>query len=143
MDDETSRVLREAEEAASGNRNGMLDMLARRVGLRVGASTAFGTPVERDGVTVIPVAKVRWGFGGGWGRGIDDREDADGSADDMSEGSGGGAGGIASPLGFIEIRDGEATFRRIHDPGSAVPVILASGFIAWLVLRGLRRLAPW
>jgi hypothetical protein len=43
-------------------------------------------------------------------------------------------------LGFIEIRDGRAEFRRTHDPASAVPVILAAGATAWIVLRGIRKI---
>ncbi|MEP7215786.1 MAG: spore germination protein GerW family protein, partial [Anaerolineaceae bacterium] len=96
----------------------------------------FGDPVEKGGVTVIPVAKVRYGFGGGSGSDTSDK--GDGSKHD--EGAGGGGGVAASPLGFIEISDGTAKFKRTHDPASAVPVILASAFAAWVVLRGLRRL---
>jgi uncharacterized spore protein YtfJ len=140
MDEEVSRVMREAEEAASGIGSRVLDVIARRVGLHSGASTAFGDPVEREGVTVVPVAKVRWGFGGGYGRGTDSDDSADGEVADFGEGSGGGGGAMASPLGFIELRDGEAEFRRIHDPVTAVPIIIAAGFTAWLVLRGLRAL---
>jgi hypothetical protein len=57
----------------------------------------------------------------------------------IDEGSGGG-GASASPIGFIEIQDGVAIFKRTHDPVSAVPVILASGFAAWLCLRGIKKI---
>ena len=136
MADDLSRVLREAQEAASGHGDDIVRMLAERVGLRAASGAVFGDPVEHDGVTVIPVAKVRWGFGGGSGRGIEEGSENG----EIGEGSGGGGGVMASPLGFIEIRDGRAEFRRTHDPVSAVPVILASGFVAWLCLRGLKRL---
>ena len=49
--------------------------MAEKLGAVAKAATVFGEPVERDGVTVIPVAKARWGFGGGAGR----REDEDGA----------------------------------------------------------------
>ncbi len=136
MGDELSRVLREAQEAAAGPANNIIDALANKVGARAGAHAAFGEPVDRDGVTVIPVAKVRFGFGGGSGRGIEEGSETG----EIGEGSGGGGGAITSPLGFIEIKDGRAEFKRIHDPVSAVPVILASGFTAWLVLRALKRI---
>jgi uncharacterized spore protein YtfJ len=135
MTDDLSRVLREAQEAAGGPGDSILEMLADRVGLRAGAHAIFGEPVEHDGVTVIPVGKVRWGFGGGSGR--DSSDELDGSVD---EGSGGGGGAMASPLGFIEIRDGRAEFKRVHDPMTAVPVILAAAFAAWVALRGLKKL---
>jgi uncharacterized spore protein YtfJ len=105
--------------------------------MRASASAVFGDAVTRDGVTVIPVAKVRWGFGGGSGTGSD--HDADGKGD-VGEGAGGGGGVMASPLGYIEIRDGEAVFRRIKDVGAYVPIILASTFAAWVTLRSLKRL---
>ena len=136
MSEDISRVLREAERAASGRGDDVIQMLADRVGLRAGASAVFGEAVEADGVTVIPVAKVRWGFGGGGGRGIQEGTEKG----EVGEGSGGGGGVMASPLGFIEIRDGRAEFRRTHDPVSAVPVIIASGAAAWLCLRGLKKL---
>ncbi len=136
MADELSRVLREAQAAASGSGDHLLERLANRIGVHAGASAVFGDPIDREGVTVVPVAKVRWGFGGGAGRGIEEGSENG----EIGEGSGGGGGVAASPLGFIEIRDGRAEFRRAHDPTSAVPVIIAAGVAAWLSLRGLRKL---
>ena len=46
-----------------------LERLAERIGINARASTVFADPVEKDGVTVIPVAKARWGIGGGAGSG--------------------------------------------------------------------------
>lgn len=136
MSDDLSRVLREAERAASGRGDEFVQRLAERVGLRAAASAVFGQPVEREGITVVPVAKVRWGFGGGSGRGIEEGDESG----EVSEGSGGGGGVMASPVGFIELRDGRAEFKRTHDPVTAVPIIVASGVAAWLCLRGLRKL---
>jgi uncharacterized spore protein YtfJ len=136
MSDDLSRVLREAQEAASGRTEDFVQRLADRVGLRAGTHAIFGQPVENDGVTVVPVGKVRFGFGGGAGRGIEEGSETG----EIGEGSGGGGGASASPIGFIEISDGRAEFRRINDPMSAVPIILASAFAAWVALRGLRKL---
>ena len=136
MSDDLSRVLREAREAASGRTDSIVQMLAERVGFQAGTHAIFGQPVENDGVTVIPVGKVRYGFGGGAGRGIEEGSENG----EIGEGSGGGGGVSASPLGFIEIRDGRAEFRRTHDPVSAVPVILAAAFAAWVALRGVKKI---
>jgi uncharacterized spore protein YtfJ len=136
MSDDVSRVLREAQMAANGRGDSIVEMLAEKVGVRAAAGAVFGQPVESDGVTVIPVAKVRWGFGGGSGRGIEEGSETG----EIGEGSGGGGGAMASPLGFIEIRDGRAEFKRTHDPVSAVPVILAAGVSAWLCLRAIKRI---
>ena len=119
---------RDARSAAEGS--GLVERIAGLLGVRASASAVFGDPVERAGVTVIPVARVRWGFGGGSGSGKDGED----------EGGGGGGGVSAKPVGYIEVRDGSAIFRRIPDPGAIAPLIVASGLAGWLVLRGLRRL---
>jgi uncharacterized spore protein YtfJ len=54
------------------------ERLAEQLGDSVRASAVFGKPVERDGVTVIPVARARFAFGGG------------GGSDGTGQGSGGG-----------------------------------------------------
>jgi uncharacterized spore protein YtfJ len=136
MTTDIESAMREAQSAISGPASGFIDRFARRMGAQANASAVFGTPVERSGVTVIPVARIRWGFGGGEGTGAKDLGDEANSG----EGSGGGAGVMASPVGYIEIRDGSASFERIPDPSRLVPLIIASGFTAWLTLRGLRRL---
>ncbi len=133
MDEDISRVIREAEEAATGGSNRVLDTLAGRLGAKASASAVFGEAVVRSGVTVIPVAAMRWGFGGGAGSGS-----KTGGGVDTGEGSGGGGGVIASPVGFIEVRDGSAVFHRVPPP--VVPLIVAGTFSAWVLLRGVRRL---
>jgi uncharacterized spore protein YtfJ len=45
----------------------LLATLADRIGAQFSASTVYGTPIERDGVTVVPVAAARFGVGGGGG----------------------------------------------------------------------------
>ncbi len=131
---------------------GLIERLAEKLGSSARASAVFGEPVERDGVTVIPVAKARWGFGGGGGGprgGRRRRRDAgppageQGPAGEQSpaggregEGSGGGGGVTVVPVGFIEVSHGEARFRRIMDQGAVVALAamaLAAAAIAWRV----------
>lgn len=136
MTDDVSRVIREAQEAASSAAANFVERIAARLGLHASASAVFGDPVDRDGITVIPVAKIRWGFGGGSGRGID----GDSETGDIGEGAGAGGGVMASPLGYIEMQDGQATFHRIQDPASFVPLVIAGAFAGWLTFRGLAKL---
>ena len=93
----------------------ILVKLAEQVGARFTASTIFGTPVERDGVTVIPVGTVRFGFGGGGG------SDASGKG----EGEGGGAVGTGGPAGYIELKDGRSRFVPIVHPARMLALICA------------------
>ncbi len=95
--------------------------MAERLGVAAGAATIFGDPVERDGLTVIPVAKARWGFGGGAGH----RKDEDGA--------GGGGGMQVTPVGFIELKNGAAEFRPIRTV--SLNWIIAGGLAALWLLR--------
>jgi uncharacterized spore protein YtfJ len=109
----------------------LADELLRRIGDAVGgkaeASTVFGEPVERDGVTVIPVARARFGFGGGGGAGA--------HAGDEGSGGGGGGGAWVSPVGYIEIRDGNAEFKRISGPVDLLAFVAAASLAALVARR--------
>jgi uncharacterized spore protein YtfJ len=103
------------------------ESLGERIGhlisSHVDAKHVYGEPVERDGVTIIPVAKMQWGFGGGAiGQGPLER--------------GGGGGGVrATPAGFSQIRDGVAEYKPFRDAGDVIVIIgaafagLALGFL--------------
>ena len=99
--------------------------MAERLGVAARAATIFGDPVERNGVTVIPVAKARWGFGGGAGHRKDE------------EGAGGGGGIQVDPVGFIELKNGAAEFRPIRTV--SINWIIAGGLAALLLFRRTRR----
>ena len=80
----------------------------------------FGEPYEKDGVTVIPAARVRGGAGGGTG------EDPNG----QGRGSGSGFGVTARPVGAFIIRDGDLKWRPAVDVnrivlGGQVVVVVA------------------
>ena len=142
-------ALGEARRAAGGGR---LDTFVERVAERVGASASvsavFGTPVERDGITVIPVARVRWGFGGGSGSGpvaVGPGIDGAGAPEGVTTGrpgfgTGGGGGAFADPIGYLEIGPGGATFRAIVPAMPSPAFLLAAGVTAALVIRALARL---
>ncbi len=138
MADDYDHVMRQAEEAASGRFADFVERLGERVGLNatMSARAVFGDPIEREGITVIPVARVRWGFGGGAGSGGDERM----AGREHGEGSGGGGGAMSSPLGFIEIANGQATFKRIDDPLAMWPLLLAGSVSAFIFARALRSL---
>src|SRR5579863_2825382 len=84
-------------------RTSFLERLARRLSGKARAANVFAEPIERDGVTIVPVAKVRWGFGGGRGMERGRRR-----------GMGGGGGVQVAPLGYIEIQDGQSRYRPIR-----------------------------
>jgi uncharacterized spore protein YtfJ len=114
--------------------------MAEKLGAVAKAATIFGEPVERAGVTIIPVAKARWGFGGGAGhrkKGDDAGNLGGGSperrAGEEEDGGGGGGGVTVTPVGFIEIKDGQAEFRPIRSP--SLPWMIVGGFATLFLLR--------
>jgi uncharacterized spore protein YtfJ len=106
----------------------LLDRIGQTVGQKAQVSTVFGEPVERDSVTVIPVAKTRFGFGGGGGTGT--------KQGDEGSGGGGGGGAVISPVGYIELRNGGAEFKRISSPADVVTLVAAAS-IALLAIKRL------
>ena len=76
-----------------------------------GARTVYGEPVTAEGRTIVPVARVSYGFGCGGG------SSTNGSSSPGSggEGAGGGGGVRAVPAGFIEITHDRARFIRFND----------------------------
>jgi uncharacterized spore protein YtfJ len=65
----------------------------------------FGKPYEKNGVTMIPVARVQGGAGGGGGEG----------PEGQGKGSGSGFGMSARPVGAFLIRGDEMTWRPAVD----------------------------
>lgn len=99
---------------------------------------AFGEPVERDGVTLVPVARV-WGgtgFGGGDGTIEEIGEDAARSG----SGGGGGLGVGVTPVGVYVVKDGVVRWEPAFDLNRAIIGGQVLGAIAVLALaRALRR----
>ncbi len=116
------------EKPNKSSRTSFIERLADRFGLNASAKAVFAEPIERDGITIIPVAKTRWGFGGGSGRKKD------------KEGIGAGGGVQVAPLGYIEIKDGQTEYKPIRDPASFAPIVIIGGFTGWILLRALRKL---
>ncbi|MGE5594762.1 MAG: spore germination protein GerW family protein [Hyphomicrobiales bacterium] len=112
----------------------IIERLAEKLGGAANARAVYGDPVERDGITIIPVAKVSFGLGGGGGRGADSKE----GTFEGGEGGGGGGGLNAKPVGYIEIRNGQATFVRFKDPAALVPVLIGGAIASWIFARALR-----
>ena len=89
----------------------------------------FGEPYEKDGVTVIPAARVQGGAGGGSG------EDTQG----QGKGSGGGFGLTARPAGAFIIRDGELSWRPAVDVNRIVLGAQVVAIVALLTVRAIIR----
>jgi len=100
----------------------------------------FGEPIERDGVLVVPVARILGGAGAGAGEG-ETGKDEDGKR--HGRGSGGGWGALAHPVGVYVISGGNVRWV----PALNLNQIILGGQIAAVVgllvvrsiVRALRR----
>ena len=141
----------EAHRAAGGSSiDGFVERIAERVGAKASVRAVFGDPIERGDITVIPVARVRWGFGGGAGRGpfavgpgVDPQGSGPGGPTDeglSGAGTGGGGGAIADPIGYLEIGPDGASFIPLGVPMPGPGFLLAAGVAGAIVLRAIGRL---
>ena len=87
----------------------------------------YGEPYEKDGVTVIPAARVQGGAGTGGG------EDPQG----QGRGSGSGFGVTARPVGAFIIREGELSWRPAVDVNRIILGGQAVLIVALLTIRAI------
>ena len=87
----------------------------------------FGDPYERNGVTVIPAARVQGGAGGGGGEG----------PEGQGKGSGSGFGLNARPVGAFLIRGDEVTWRPAVDLNKIVLRAQVVAVVALLTIRAI------
>ena len=95
--------------------------------LQSGASvkTVYGEPIVAEKKTIIPVARVAYGFGGG----LRSKKNGEAGKQQPKDGDeeGGGAGLTASPVGVVEITPEDTRFISIGDERK----------LAWTLIVGL------
>lgn len=101
--------------------------ILERVGEVYGTRGVYGEPVDRDGVTIVPAARVSGGGGGGGGVAPDDE-----ARNGQSEGSGMGFGLRARPAGAWVIKEGDATWKPAFDLGRVL-MAASLAFVAYFV----------
>ncbi|MCJ8164162.1 hypothetical protein MKJ04_04860 [Pontibacter sp. E15-1] len=113
----------------SSAQKSFVERLAENLGGTANAARIYGTPVERDGVTVIPVAKAGYGFGGGAGKKAGE------------EGTGGGGGMMLTPIGYIEMKGGNTRFRTTRDPQTILRIVAIGSLFTFLTVRSIMKLS--
>lgn len=106
-----------------------VEELVRQAQDAITVKRVFAEPIEVDGVTVIPAARLGGGAGGGGGQ--DDSGDS---------GEGGGFGVGARPAGVYVVRSGDVTWRPAVDVNGIVSTVGAVA-IVWLLTRARVRRA--
>ena len=112
--------------------------LLQRIGDTLGdtahVKTVFGDPIRLDGKTVVPVAKVAYGFGAGAGAGRNAAH-----PDKQGEGGGGGGGVRAYPAGALEITETTTRFVPFVDAQQIAAGALMVGAALGLLMLLRRR----
>ncbi|MFC0678733.1 GerW family sporulation protein [Lysobacter korlensis] len=109
------------------------------------AETVFGPARKENGRTIIPVARVAYGFGGGYGSaaqkgkaGARQRRTKPGANGDT--GLGGGGGMRVIPAGMFEVGPNGARFLPVRGSMATTALTLAGGVLVGMLLR--RRARP-
>ena len=117
------------------NATEVLQKLGETIGSTATVRSVFGDPLHANGKTVVPVAKVAYGFGGGFGSGHDTAH-----ANRQGEGGGGGGGVRAFPAGVLEITDNGTRFVPFLDLKWLAATFTAGALLGGLILtRAMRR----
>lgn len=116
-------MMQETLDTATGNQMPFKEVFEAIVD-RAGAKLVYGEPVSAEGKTILPIAKIRFGFGGGAGR----RRDA------AQHGGGGGGGLVAQPVGVVEISQSQTRFIPIQSNWTFLAAIALGVGVGLLVL---------
>lgn len=120
--------LTEAMNPLSAGKGEFIGQLVEKFGTKATVKTVYGDPIEHGEMMIIPVATVLYGAGGGEG-------------DKNGYGGAGGGGGIkVTPIGYIELKNGESKFRPIRNLATTIAFILAGGIAGVLLMRGFGNL---
>jgi uncharacterized spore protein YtfJ len=88
------------------------------------ASEVFGTPYEKNGITVIPAAKIAGGAGGG--------------GDQQNPQAGGAGFGVSSrPVGAFVIKNGEVSWQPALDLNRIILMGQVVAIVALLTARAI------
>jgi uncharacterized spore protein YtfJ len=80
----------------------------------ISVKRVFGDPIEADGVTIIPAAKVGGGGGGGG---------------DNADNGGGGFGIGGKPVGVYVVKEGEVGWRPAVDVNRMIAFVFVLGLV--------------
>jgi len=92
-----------------------LEEILEDVSSSIGAKRVFGEPYEKNGVTVIPAARIMGGVGGGEGQAPTAAEGTDDTRAAGPTGSGAGYGMIGRPAGAFVIRGNDVSWMPAVD----------------------------
>jgi uncharacterized spore protein YtfJ len=111
----------------------LLQSLHESLSTRAQVKSVFGEPIAAHDKTIVPVAKIIYGFGGGTGSGGMEIKTTRG------EGGGGGGGVRVVPVGVFEVSGNETRFVAVGDRKRMVGTLLLGAALGLLFVRRRRR----
>lgn len=120
-----------------------LETLAQRLGQSATVKNVYGEPVVAGDKTIIPVAQIMYGFGGGYGHGRKPKKfstpenvsTGNGKEQKSGEGLGGGGGLLARPKGVYEISKQGTRFIPANNTRKLIAALLV-GFLIKSLIKG-------
>jgi uncharacterized spore protein YtfJ len=106
----------------------LVQSLHENLSKNAGVQSVFGEPITTGEKTIIPVARVAYGFGGGGGAG---------GAGENNKGEGGGGGGAVriNPAGVFVISRQKNQFIAVHDRKRSVALLILGVGLGTLLAR--------
>ena len=107
----------------------VLEAFSHRMNSQLGNNAVYGTPIQAEGKTLIPVSRVAFGLG--VGQGTNSKTSASPSGE-MGMGMGGGV--VAQPIGVLEVTHQHTRFIPCQDMRKWLGVLfLGIGIGLWLM----------
>jgi uncharacterized spore protein YtfJ len=125
----------------------VLNTITDRLHATAHVKTIYGEPIVAEGKTIVPVAEIKYGFGGGGGQ-QQETSNRQGSRDGEPAGVGepagtrsgmGGGGGISvRPLGVVEVSSSGTRYISFSQ-GRKIALSVLAGVVLGLMVFGRRR----
>lgn len=102
----------ETNEKKNNSVSDLMDTTMAKIREMVDSNVVVGEPIQTpDGITLIPISRVSFGFGSGGG--------TYGQPTGEKFGGGGGAGAKIEPVAFLIVKDGQTRMMPIAVPATA------------------------
>lgn len=123
------------------NTQELIKDITDKIQTNANVKVVFGDPIKEEGITIIPVAKIRVRGGGGGGRGKNREVPyVEGENPDINSGMGVGIAIDSTPLGYIRVSNGQAEFIEIVDKTRLVLGGMLTAVVSFLLIsRAVRR----
>ena len=108
--------------------------VSERVQSSASVKAVYGEPIMAEGKTIVPVARVRYGFGAGGGSRAGEASAEEG--EERQDTGGGGGGGVdVTPVGFIELTSEKTRYVSFEDRSKIIRAVFLGALVGMFLLR--------